>query len=256
MKKLLILTILLMTVTNNAFAQEDLFESLQYQDDDGNILNYRLLIPDGYDRDKSYPLVLFLHGAGERGNDNEAQLKWGVTRFAEEEMMEKHPAIVIAPQVPENEFWAPLNRRQSELKTEAEPMLPLALSLQVVDLIIEEYSVDTDRIYITGLSMGGFGTWDAIIRHPDKFAAVLPICGGGDISKADRIAHLPIWNFHGALDQIVPADLSRSMIQAIRAAGGTPGYTEYPHVGHDSWIPAYNDDYVLDWLFSQSRKKD
>lgn len=256
MKKFLILTILLMTTTNSVFAHEDLFESRQYQDDDGNILNYRLLIPGGYDTDKSYPLVLFLHGAGKRGNDNEAQLKWGVTRFAEKEMMEKHPAIVIAPQVPENEFWAHLNWRQSDLKTEAEPRLPLALSLQVVDLISGEYSVDTDRIYITGLSMGGFGTWDAIIRHPDKFAAALPICGGGDISKADQIAHLPIWNFHGALDQVVPADLSRSMMQAIRTAGGTPGYTEYPHVGHDSWIPAYNDDYVLDWLFSQSRNKD
>lgn len=174
MKKLLTLTILLMTTTNTVFAQEELFEAREYQNEDGNLLNYRLLIPEGYNPDESYPLILFLHGAGERGNDNEAQLKWGVTRFAEEEMMERNPAIVIAPQVTEDQFWV----------------------------------------------------------------------------------HLPIWNFHGALDQVVPADLSRSMIQAIRAAGGTPGYTEYPHIGHDSWIPAYNDDYVLEWLFAQNRKKD
>jgi predicted peptidase len=169
-------------------------------------------------------------------------------------IMKKHPAFVIAPQVPEGEFWAHLNWRQTDLETEPEPRLPLKLSMELLDKIIEEFPIDSDRIYITGLSMGGFGTWDAIIRNPDKFAAALPICGGGDISNALSISHLPIWNFHGALDQVVPVELSRSMIRALIEAGGTPGYTEYPHVGHDSWIPAYNDDYVLEWLFSQSRE--
>lgn len=236
-------------------AQEELFKALQYQNEDGNLLNYRLLVPENYDPDKKYPLVLFLHGAGERGDDNIAQLKWGAVRFAEEKIMEKHPAIVIAPQVPAEEYWAHLNWRQTELQTEAQPRMPLALSMEVLDQVIEEYSVDTNRLYITGLSMGGFGTWDAIIRYPDKFAAALPICGGGDISKAGQIAELPIWNFHGALDEVVPPSLSRAMIHAIREAGGHPGYTEYPDVGHDSWIPVYNDDYVIDWLFAQSREE-
>lgn len=249
----LILMISMITMSQTVHGQEEQFEAREYQNEAGDLLNYRFLIPEGYDPEKKYPLVLFLHGAGERGNDNQAQLKWGVTRFAEKEVMKKHPAFVIAPQVPEGETWAQLNWRETGLDTEPEPRLPLTLSLEVVDLIIETYPIDTDRIYITGLSMGGFGTWDAIIRYPDKFAAAIPICAGGDTRKADRIAHLPIWNFHGVLDEVVPVDLSRSMINALQEAGGNPGYTEYPDVGHDSWIPVYKDDYVLDWLFSQSR---
>jgi predicted peptidase len=251
---LIINSIIYMISATTLQAQEDLFVKRVYENIEGEILNYRLLVPVNYDSDQQYPLILFLHGAGERGDDNEAQLKWGVTRFSEKEIMKKYSAFVIAPQVPEGEFWAHLNWRQTDLETESEPRLPLKLSIEVINKIIDEFPIDTSRVYITGLSMGGFGTWDAIIRYPDKFAAALPVCGGGDISRAADIAHIPIWNFHGALDEVVPADLSRSMIHAIIEAGGTPGYTEYPHVGHDSWIPAYNDDYVLDWLFSQSRE--
>jgi predicted peptidase len=247
-------TIIFMISASTLQAQEDLFIKRVYENADGQKLNYRLLVPTNFDADQKYPLILFLHGAGERGDDNEAQLTWGVTRFAEKEIMKKHPAFVIAPQVPEDEFWAHLNWRQTDLETEPEPRLPLKLSIELLDKIIEEFPIDKDRLYITGLSMGGFGTWDAIIRNPDKFAAALPVCGGGDISNAHAIAHLPIWNFHGALDTVVPVELSRSMIHAIIEAGGTPGYTEYPHVGHDSWIPVYNDDYVLEWLFSQTRE--
>jgi len=255
LSSLIIITISTMS-TQTVSAQENLFEARQYQSEDGNLLNYRLLIPEGYDPDVSYPLVLFLHGAGERGDDNSAQLTWGVTRFAEDEIMKKYPAIVIAPQVPAEEFWAHLNWRQTDLETRDEPRMPLALSMEVLDQIIDDYPVDTNRLYITGLSMGGFGTWDAIIRYPDKFAAAIPVCGGGDISKAGLISKIPIWTFHGSLDDVVPPSLSRAMVHAIQEAGGHPGYTEYPGVGHDSWIPVYNDDYVIDWLFSQSLERE
>jgi predicted peptidase len=232
---------------------EEIYEPREYISDEGDTLRYRVMFPNEFEENKTYPLLLFLHGAGERGNDNTAQLTWGVDAFAAEDFRKDHPAIVIAPQAPEGTFWANLNWRDEGAGLMEEPALPLKLTHELVLKMAVEYPVDENRLYITGLSMGGFGTWDLITRHPGLFAAAMPICGGGDPSKADRIAELPIWNFHGALDTIVPPRLSRDMIRAIRKAGGSPGYTEYPGVGHFSWIPAYNDRFVLDWLFGQSR---
>ena len=118
---------------------------------------------------------------------------------------------------------------------------------------MQDEPVDPDRVFLTGLSMGGYGTWDLAARMPDRFAAILPICGGGDIATATRIARLPIWCFHGDADDAVPVERSRQMIAAVKAAGGKPRYSELPGVGHDSWTPAYRDPAVLEWLFDQSR---
>ncbi len=235
------------------YSQAELFESKVFLTADGDSLLYRVMYPAEMEPGTEYPLVLFLHGAGERGNDNNAQLKWGVLKFAEEEFRSKHPAIVIAPQAPENEYWAnPVWRDEGSALLE-EPTRPLAAVYELLNAYLEEQPIDENRIYVTGLSMGGFGTWDLIVRYPGLFAAAVPICAGGDVSKAPLIKDVPIWAFHGAKDEVVAPHYSRDMIAAIREAGGLPGYTEYPDVAHDSWIPAYNDSYMLEWLFSQVR---
>lgn len=232
---------------------EDLFEAREYVSEDGDTLLYRMMVPEEMVEGETYPLVLFLHGAGERGNDNTAQLEWGVHAFANPEFREWNPSIVIAPQVPEGSYWGNLNWRDDGTELKSEPSIPLELARQLVLQTTEKYPVDKNRLYITGLSMGGFGTWDMITRHPDLFAAAMPICGGGDPTKAHLLVDLPIWNFHGAKDAVVPPQLSRDMIQAIRIAGGSPGYTEYPDTDHFSWIPAYADAHVLEWLFNQRK---
>ena len=253
---ILSLTILALMFPFQTSAQSDfkeLFEAKEFYSGEDDKLPYRMLLPEEFEDGESYPLVLFLHGMGERGDDNEAQLTWGVEAFAKADFRREHPAIVIAPQAPDDDYWANLDWRNEGPGLMEEPTKPLQMAYELVLQVADEMPVDKDRIYITGLSMGGFGTWDLITRYPDTFAAAMPVCGGGDSSKAHLLADLPIWTFHGAQDSVVPVDLSRDMVQAIRDAGGTPGYTEYPHVDHFSWIPAYEDRFALEWLFDQKK---
>ena len=128
------------------------------------------------------------------------------------------------------------------------------LLLEAIPALVKEFSIDDKRIYITGLSMGGFGTWDAIVRKPDLFAAAVPICGGGDVKTADSIAKIPIWIFHGGKDPVVKPERSRSMVEALKKAGAEPKYTEYPNEEHASWVPAYKDADMFAWLFAQKKK--
>jgi predicted peptidase len=237
-----------------AHAQESRFSFARYSDGSGDTLNYRILYPD-YDTMRSYPLVIFLHGSGERGEDNTAQLKWGVLNFATDRMMTGHPAIIVAPQCPPHMSWANFTGfgGHQQLRLGAAPTKPMQLVIGLIHALIKKGGVDTGRIYITGLSMGGLGTYDAIERYPHLFAAAIPVAGGGDPSRASLIAHLPIWDFHGAEDPAVNPRYSREMITALLAAGGHPGFTEYPGVGHFSWVAAYSDPVVLAWLFRQHK---
>ena len=219
---------------------------------------YRLLRPasvvgDGRDGQR-YPLVLFLHGAGERGNDNLKQLKYLPTWLADPALRKRHPCFVLAPQCRMDERWVDVS--WADEKSTPQPTtstVDLAAATKALEETLVREAVDPARIYLTGLSMGGFGTWDLAARMPDRFAAILPVCGGGDDRVAGRIAALPIWCFHGDADKAVPVDRSRTMIAAVKAAGGRPIYSELPGVGHDSWTPAYRDGFVLDWLFSQRK---
>ncbi|MDC1325496.1 MAG: carboxylesterase family protein [Flavobacteriales bacterium] len=247
----LILLLLLTGGSSNIFSQTTLFSSEKYTNTDGETLQYRQLISD-YDSASKYPLVVFLHGSGERGDDNESQLRWGVENFASNKNMKMHPAIVIAPQCPKNMSWG--NYSSTDMSLLPSPSEPMKLLIELIKESIQKLPVDTSRIYITGLSMGGFGTFDAISRYPDLFAAAVPVCGGGDIKKADAIAHIPIWIFHGALDSTVSPTLSHTMLGALTDAGASPGYTQYPKTGHFSWIAAYDDEMMMDWLFSQKKK--
>jgi len=228
-------------------------EAIVFQGKDGHTLPYRLLKPAGYDPAIKYPLVVFLHGSGERGADNEKQMSHCIPQFASEENRKNNPCFLIAPQCPENSKWSDVDW-DADAHTLPQAMSdPGRLTIELVESIASEYSIDKKRLYITGLSMGGFGTWDLIARFPDLFAAAIPICGGADEATAEKIKHIPIWAFHGAKDVIVKPARSRNMVAALEKVGGKPKYTEYPHVGHDSWNPAYRDPESLKWLFAQTR---
>ena len=234
----------------DSFSQSSLFSHERYVSAEGDTLKYRQLMSD-YAPDTKYPLVIFLHGSGERGNDNEAQLKWGVLNFASDEIMKMHPSIVIAPQCRANMSWVFFE--EGEFSYDPVPTRPMELLKELIDQTISNLPVDTNRIYITGLSMGGYGTYDALMRYSDLFAAGVPVCGGGDTSRASSIADIPIWIFHGALDNAVdPAD-SHNMLEALTREGAHPGFTQYPETGHFSWIAAYSDPMMMEWLYSQRK---
>ncbi len=229
-----------------------MLEKRTYTDKESNALPYRLLKPEAYDASKKYPLVLFLHGAGERGTDNEKQLIHGVGDFARAESRKKYPCFLAAPQCPTGKGWSDFLANRKSLANE--PSEPGRLALELVAALQKEFSIDPDRLYITGLSMGGYGTWDLISRHPKLFAAAVPVCGGGDVKQAGKIAKMPIWVFHGALDPVVKPERSREMVEALQKAGGHPGYTEYPDVQHNSWVNTYQDPVMMAWLFAQKKK--
>jgi predicted peptidase len=224
----------------------------EYKDEE---LKYRLLAPAKIEEGKKYPLVVFLHGAGERGSDNALQLKYFPEMMAKKEYQEKYPCFVLAPQCPTGKSWAGFGRRrQADSDRPDEPADALKAVMQMVDKTIKENPIDTKRLYLTGLSMGGYGSWDWAAREPDRFAAVVPICGGGQESKAEKLVKTPIWAVHGDKDDAVPVEQSRRMVEAIKKAGGEPKYTELAGVGHNSWTPAYSDPKgVVPWMFEQKK---
>lgn len=218
------------------------FEKKLYTDAKGNQLPYRLLAPDDYDPQTAYPLVLFLHGAGERGADNQRQL-WTARELATPRPRSSFPCFVAAPQCPGKrplEYWG--------------PTVDSGLVLGLIKEVEKNCSIDPKRIYITGLSDGGWGVWALLARYPNRFAAAVPICGGGDASAAERFAKVPIWVFHGKKDDVEPVKSSRTMVAALEKAGGTPKYTEYPNVAHNSWDLAYKEPKLFEWLFAQKRE--
>jgi predicted peptidase len=177
-----------------------------------------------------------------------------MNEFASDAVMEKYPAFVVAPQCGDGEQWVNVPWTDDQHTMPAKPSPYMKLTLEMVDNLIQALPVDTSRIYITGLSMGGFGTWDAVQRRPDFFAAAVPICGGGDTAEAKKIAHVPIWAFHGDEDGVVKPKRSRDMVAALKAAGGKPRYTEFITTGHDSWVQTYRNPEMYEWLFSQKKK--
>jgi predicted peptidase len=226
----------------------DLFDKLVHTSGKDS-LPYRLLKPVNPQALERFPLIIFLHGSGERGTDNEAQIKHIKNLFLDTKNRGKYPAYVLAPQCPKGVMWAEHNKDGS---MKSQPTQPTKLLLELIEKISKEFPIDKTRIYITGVSMGGYGTWDLLARYPEMFAAGVPVCGGGDANSAAKMKGVPIWAFHGALDDVVPARLSRKMIQAIQKAGGMPGYTEYPDIKHDSWVQAYQEPHLLPWLFKQN----
>jgi predicted peptidase len=251
MHRIISATSLLIVFAISAAAQQmSLFDKLLYVNK-GDTLPYRLLKPVSPESMEAFPLVIFLHGAGERGTDNEVQIKHISELFTDTKNRGKYPCYVVAPQCPKNQMWARFEGAKDNLDIAKKPSLPMEMVLQLIEKISKEFPIDPNRIYITGLSMGGYGTWDLLARFPDKFAAAVPVCGGGAPNTVSKFKHVPIWAFHGGLDTVVQPQESRQMIQALWKAGATPGYTEYPDIEHNSWIQAYKEPHLMHWLFKQ-----
>ncbi len=241
-------------LTRTASAKDPLpLEKKVFKDSAGAALPYQLMTPVKIEAGKKYPLVIFLHGAGERGVDNEKQVVHGVPQFASEENRKKHPCFLIAPQCPEGKKWVEVDWSADTHAMPKEPSPASKLTLDLIDATVKDLPIDTKRIYLTGLSMGGYGTWDLLARKPELFAAGVPVCGGADEHTAATLTKMPLWVFHGAKDTAVKPQRSRNMVKAILAAGGQPKYTEYPDVGHNSWDKAYADPEMFAWLFAQKK---
>jgi predicted peptidase len=260
----LINSIIAMLIVGSLSAQDSALYKKEVFADGKDTLRYRILYPTRYDMNKKYPVVLFLHGAGERGDDNEKQLVHGAKLFADSAIRAKYPAFVIFPQCPTDSFWANINREPGKsadslgkfsFNSSEKPRTPLALVSQLMDSIAQTPQVNTKKIYVGGLSMGGMGTFEILWRKPKFFAAAIAICGGGDPEKIKIYAkNFPIWVFHGDSDDVVPVSNSRLMVNRLRAAGAKVKYSEYAGVTHNSWDNAFAEPDLLRWLFAQQSK--
>lgn len=227
----------------------------------GDILPYRILLPKNFNPQNSYPLLLILHGAGERGNDNESQLVHGGDLFQSEEFRVKYPAIVVFPQCPKDSYWASVERDYEaslEKKYSFANSLPKNSQLEIVEAMMayleDNYRIDATRRYIGGLSMGGMGTFELVSRNPDYFAAAFPICGGANPNWALSLQKTPLWIFHGEMDSVVWVGHSKKMYQALKKINAPVKLTLYPEVYHDSWHNAFADPDLMQWLFSHKKK--
>lgn len=215
---------------------------------------YQLLKPAKIQPGKKYPVVVYLHGAGERGDDNLVQLKHLPQWMTQDGRREKFECFLIAPQCPVDRRWGTIDWRNDQIEYTKKPAEEAQAVMKMLAQVKAEFPVDNNRVYLTGLSMGGYGSWELGWRRANVFAAVAPICGRGDAGKIDTLVGKPLWAWHGDADTSVPVEGSRAMIAALRAAGGEPKYTELPGVGHNSWEQAYkNEDGVIPWLFKQRR---
>ncbi|APY09417.1 phospholipase [Winogradskyella sp. J14-2] len=241
-------------------AQEHIFkEKFHVKGED--TLQYRIMYPENFSEEETYPVVLFLHGAGERGNDNKKQLVHGSKLFTDKTNRDSFPAIVIFPQCPKNDYWSKVDVDRSTkpigLKFEYEtgPTTAMALVLDLMDELAEKSFVKKEKIYVGGLSMGGMGTFEILSRRPDMFAAAFAICGGGDPESVKEYANTTsLWVFHGAKDDVVDPQLSIDMVSGILKYGGKPNFTLYADDNHNSWDSAFAEPELLKWLFSKSKK--
>ncbi len=221
----------------------------------GEKFAYRLLRPEAVVEGQRYPLVVFLHGAGERGEENERQLLYFPEQMVQPNWRSQFPCYILAPQCRADHKWVNVDWSAKE-----DPTMPEVASeqlqavMQMLEVTLAEEQVDRSRVYLTGLSMGGFGTFDLALRLPRTFAAIAPVCGAGDVTQLGQIAEIPAWVIHGDADTVVLPERSRSAVDALRKAGGRPVYLELPGVGHNSWTPGYGDlDGVVPWMFRQRR---
>jgi predicted peptidase len=197
---------------------------------------YLLYLPEGYGKEGTkWPLLFFLHGAGERGTDVELVKRHGPPGLVE--AGRKYPFILLSPQCPVDEYWS----------------VPVLKAL--LDGILERYRVDRSRIYLTGMSMGGNGTWRMATAHPEIFAAIAPICGWGDTTRVSALREIPVWAFHGKKDPVIDFERGESMVNSLKSAGGNVRFTAYPEAGHDSWTETYKNPEFYEWLLGQKKKE-
>lgn len=256
-RMLLPLAMLLLTMTAQAAGRETGFlnRTLTIGRD---VYRYQVYVPENWNKKQKWPVILFLHGAGERGDDGLMQTDIGIGT-AIRKYRDRFPAIIVMPQCRKDVWW--MDAKMDEM------------ALKALDQSVKEFNGDTQRLYLTGLSMGGYGTWAMARNHPGRFAAYVPICGGVVIPErlrkampsmnlpdegvdlyamtAKSIGTTPVWIFHGDADPVVPVEGSRKMNEALKAAGGNVKYTEYPGVKHDSWVKAYAEPELMKWMLAQ-----
>ena len=239
---------------------KNIFDSSQnsvkevFKSSKGASLPYRLYVPDDYDPEKSYPLVLFFHGAGERGTDNSLHISMGsvMQRLLTPTEREEHPCLILAPQCPASSQWVlsdwgPGTYTQSD----ATKSTFMTAAEELVDKVIADYAVDESRLYVTGMSMGGYGTWDIISRNPGKFAAAAPVCGGVDPKYLPSLVGFPIWTFHNNADPIVSCTGTK-LANSVLSKNDAFTYTEYKSGAHDAWTAAYKTEDLINWMFSKT----
>jgi predicted peptidase len=227
----------------------------------GDTLPYRILFPEDFDPGKKYPVVFVLHGAGERGNNNEAQLTHGGKLFLDQDNRRKFPSIVVFPQCPASSFWSNVAIETNEGKfrfsfpESGKPTKAMSLLLGLVNTITKKPYANRSQLYVGGLSMGGMGTFELLYRKPKLFAAAFPICGGGNTNSVRKYAkNVSLWVFHGAKDSVVSPDYSFAMVEALKNANADVRFTEYPNADHNSWDAAFAETEFLSWLFSHQNK--
>lgn len=251
MKKIILSFFLLLTCL---FALNAQFVPASFQVE-GSRLPYQVLYPEGYDSSKRYPLIVFLHGAGERGDDNEKQLIHG-KQFLIDNFSTKYPAIVIAPQCPANDYWTNVRRNEMNGKSSFtfgysdNASQSMQLLTQLVGFWLSSGNVDLSRVYVGGLSMGGMCTFELLWRMPYVFAAAFPICGGSSLDKMPLYAkNTAVWIFHGSADGVVPVEFSRNAANELKRLGCDVKYTEYEGVNHNSWDDTFKNNELAGWLF-------
>lgn len=257
MKKITFL--IFIQLTSNLYAQDLNLFGDQIFVSEMDTLNYRILKPLDYDPNQQYPVHLFLHGAGERGSDNSSQLTYVDRLFLKKENRELYKSWVILPQCPKDDRWPSLssdNEWNNNFENKmTRPNKSLELVMKLMDKFIEKKQVNKRKVYVSGLSMGGMGTFEILCRRPNMFAAATPICGNGIAAFAKRYAtKVSVWVFHGSNDKVVHPKHSLKMVEAIIASGGSPNMTLYENVGHDSWNNAFAEPNFLKWIHSKSKK--
>lgn len=231
-----------------------------FEGEAGGRLPYRLFVPAAGEPTGRKPLVVLLHGTSGRGTDNTRQFvggnALGAAFFSSPENQAKHPCYVVVPQCPPDDQWVRTDYRPDRFDQPVETGRTMRALIALIDSLVAGRPIDPERVYVVGNSMGGYGAWDLVTRRPDRFAAFIPICGGGDVARVERLAATPGWIFHGEVDPIVDVGHSRRMVAALRQAGAAPQYTEYAGVGHDIAGRVYQEPGLAAWLFAQRRRDD
>ncbi|MBZ4189123.1 prolyl oligopeptidase family serine peptidase [Niabella beijingensis] len=259
MKKIITVLIAVLTLTVVHAQDYSLFKKYQFIQS-GDTLPYRLLLPENFDPQKKYPLVLFLHGRGESGDDNEAQLLHGGALFLKEANRKKFPAIVVFPQNAVRYYWSNVQtvadsggKRSFYFVKDGPPSPSLRLVMELLGNLNRQYKIKEDQVYVMGLSMGGMGTFEIVNRMPHTFAAAIPICGGANTGIAPNLKNTAWWVFHGGKDNVVLPEYSQKMVEAMKANGIPVRFTVYPEAGHNSWDAAFAEPGLLNWLFSKKQ---
>ena len=258
MKKIAFILLIITSVIATKAQDTNLYKPEKFIQGTDTLL-YRILMPENFDKTKTYPVLLFLHGAGERGNDNKAQLIHGSKLFLRPEVRANYPAIVIFPQCPEDSYWSNVKsstvngKRNFEFEKGGKPTLAMKMVMSLMEQVKDLPYTDNKRIYAGGLSMGGMGTFEILRRMRGEFAAAFAVCGGDNPENVRKYKNIPLWIFHGAKDDVVPPENSQIIADALKAKKADVKFTMYPEANHNSWDQAFAEPELLSWLFSQKR---